>query len=355
MAQVGLKILEGTNMNKLRRLLLLTTFLITTNALPATTTSKQIDTINASGGSSLTVPSVGTVFVSDTSTVTESNKTLTSPTINSGALSGTFTGTPTLSGALSLSGGPSISGAGTLTTGMNFVDATDSTKKLAFSLSGMTTAKTLTLSSTQSTNQSLAIPNVGSGDSFATLNATQVFGAGSTWNGVPVGAQYGGTGLATLTAHDVLVGNGTGNVTLISPSTSGFVLTSNGTGSDPTFQTIGQSAPTLTGSQASPQSVTAGAGIALTTPVAYNNDAFVVSNSGAVTVTATPSITACTAAGQILYIFGESASNTITLQDEAGLSGSKLRLNGNWTSGLNRMLTLACDGNGFWIEQSRVF
>lgn len=46
----------------------------------------------------------------------------------------------------------------------------------------------------------------------------------------------GGTGLATLTAHDVLVGNGTGGVTLISPSTSGFILTSNGTGADPTFQ-----------------------------------------------------------------------------------------------------------------------
>lgn len=48
----------------------------------------------------------------------------------------------------------------------------------------------------------------------------------------------GGTGLATLTAHDVLIGNGTGNVTLISPSTSGFVLTSNGTGADPSFQAL---------------------------------------------------------------------------------------------------------------------
>jgi hypothetical protein len=81
----------------------------------------------------------------------------------------------------------------------------------------------------------------------------------------------------------------------------------------------------------------------------------VVSNSGAVTVTATPSITACTAAGQALVIIGESASNKITLQDEAGLAGSKLHLNGNWTSGLNSSLTLDCDGNGFWIERSRAF
>jgi hypothetical protein len=51
-----------------------------------------------------------------------------------------------------------------------------------------------------------------------------------------LGVNHGGTGLATLTAHDVLIGNGTGNVTLISPSTAGFVLTSNGTSADPSFQ-----------------------------------------------------------------------------------------------------------------------
>lgn len=47
------------------------------------------------------------VGTSDTQTL--SNKTLTSPTINSGALAGTFTGAPTLSGAVVLSGTPSIS------------------------------------------------------------------------------------------------------------------------------------------------------------------------------------------------------------------------------------------------------
>jgi hypothetical protein len=62
-----------------------------------------------------------------------------------------------------------------------------------------------------------------------------------TWGNVPpdpVTVAHGGTGLTTLTAHDVLVGNGTGTVTLISPSTSGKVLTSNGTGADPTFQSL---------------------------------------------------------------------------------------------------------------------
>lgn len=52
-----------------------------------------------------------------------------------------------------------------------------------------------------------------------------------------LGVALGGTGLATLTAHDVYVGNGTSAPTAISPSTSGFVLTSNGTSADPSFQT----------------------------------------------------------------------------------------------------------------------
>jgi hypothetical protein len=57
----------------------------------------------------------------------------------------------------------------------------------------------------------------------------------------------GGTGLAALTAHDVLVGNGTGTVTLISPSTAGFVLTSNGTSADPTFQASSGGVTSITG------------------------------------------------------------------------------------------------------------
>ena len=44
---------------------------------------------------------------------------------------------------------------------------------------------------------------------------------------IPVAA--GGTGLATLTANNVLIGNGTSNVTFVAPGSNGNVLTSNGT------------------------------------------------------------------------------------------------------------------------------
>lgn len=52
------------------------------------------------------------------------------------------------------------------------VDAANNTKKLGFNLAGMTASRTLTVTSAQTTNQSIAIPNVGAGDSFATVNSS---------------------------------------------------------------------------------------------------------------------------------------------------------------------------------------
>lgn len=44
-----------------------------------------------------------------------------------------------------------------------------------------------------------------------------------------VGVASGGTGVSTLTANNVLLGNGTGALQVVAPSTSGNVLVSNGT------------------------------------------------------------------------------------------------------------------------------
>lgn len=46
---------------------------------------------------------------------------------------------------------------------------------------------------------------------------------------------------SALTQHDVLVGGSGNAITSVSPSTATFVLTSNGTGSDPSFQTVSAS------------------------------------------------------------------------------------------------------------------
>jgi len=81
---------------------------------------------------------------------------------------------------------------------------------------------------------------VGNGSNVATDVAMTgdiaITNAGVTSYSGTVPVNKGGTGQTSLTAHDVLVGNGTSAVTLISPSTAGYVLTSNGTGADPSFQ-----------------------------------------------------------------------------------------------------------------------
>ena len=52
----------------------------------------------------------------------------------------------------------------------------------------------------------------------------------------PLEVGSGGTGVSSLDDHYVLIGSGTGAITPVSPGTSGYILTSNGTGADPTFQ-----------------------------------------------------------------------------------------------------------------------
>jgi hypothetical protein len=48
-------------------------------------------------------------------------------------------------------------------------------------------------------------------------------------NGAVLGVTGGGTGLSTLTANNVILGNGTSSPTFVAPGTTGNVLTSNGT------------------------------------------------------------------------------------------------------------------------------
>lgn len=54
----------------------------------------------------------------------------------------------------------------------------------------------------------------------------------------------GGTGAGSFTAHGVLLGEGSSAFNVAVPSTSGYVLTSNGSSIDPTFQAAASSAPT---------------------------------------------------------------------------------------------------------------
>jgi hypothetical protein len=93
---------------------------------------------------------------------------------------------------------------------------------------------------TQAFNLSQLANNV---NSSGQLDATSgISGTLPTANLPTIPVTKGGTNLTTLTANNLLVGNGTSSVSFIAPSTSGNVLVSNGTSwTSSVFPTIGNS------------------------------------------------------------------------------------------------------------------
>lgn len=78
-----------------------------------------------------------------------------------------------------------------------------------------------------STSPTLVTPILGTPTSATLTNATGLPIDGGTTGTLPVGR--GGTGATSLTANNVILGNGTSAVQVVAPGTNGNVLTSNGT------------------------------------------------------------------------------------------------------------------------------
>ena len=71
--------------------------------------------------------------------------------------------------------------------------------------------------------------------------------ATGTWAGTTIAPAHGGTGLATLTAHGVMLGEGTSNVGFATIGTAGNLLLDQGSGADPVFEAMSGDATITSG------------------------------------------------------------------------------------------------------------
>lgn len=136
-----------------------------------------------------------------------------------------------------------------------FANVTDATKKLAFSLGGQTTNTTLTITTAQSTDQSLSLPNVGASDSIVTNNTTatlkgKTINIGAPDNNVITGLTDSSISNSAAIARskiaaDTSVKGGlvyndaiSGSLASLTPGTAGLPLISGGTSTAPGWSTV---------------------------------------------------------------------------------------------------------------------
>jgi hypothetical protein len=121
--------------------------------------------------------------------------------------------------------------------------------------------------------------------------------------------------LTGLTNHDVLVGAGTATITSVSPSTAGFVLTSNGVAADPSFQAVTASGAVTT--------VTGNSGGA-EVPLAGN---FNILGTGSITVAGSANTETVQLTGLTNHALQVGAGTATLTQLGAGTTGQVLQTN----------------------------
>lgn len=159
-------------------------------------------------------------------------------------------GTSLLTGALTANGGMTLTNGFTATGLVTTTDlAVQAANTILANATGSSASPTaITVTGCNGAAQALQWTNgtgFGCNSSIATsgANANITSLSGLT---TPLSTGQGGTGTGSMTQYNVAVG-GSGSLAYIGPSTSGFVLTSNGASSYPSFQSIPWSAPPAIG------------------------------------------------------------------------------------------------------------
>lgn len=258
-----------------------------------------------------TFPASG-LLVGTTDTQTLSGKTLTSPTINAGALSGTFTGTPTLSGNLTFSGNPTFSGVPILS-GLS--------AGTQVSCLGLDSGNHIVLEASSCGTGSGGTP--GGSNTQVQFNSSSSFGGSANLTWVSPTLTIGASG---TTGQLALIGSGSGTATITPQATAGT----------PTL-TLPNASGTFAVSASAPMALSATTGNLTITGVA-----------GEVLAGATPAFTATPVLGVPTSLkgtlgFAGNTSGTVTVQPAAAA--------GTWswtwpTSGGSNGQFLQTDGTG---------
>ena len=151
----------------------------------------------------------------------------------------------------------------------------------------------------------LSASSLGTGVTNSSLTAVGTITTG-TWAGSTITGLYGGTGYTNYTAGDILVGAG-GTFIRLNAGSSNYVLTSNGSGTIPSWQAVPSSAassvavsPTITNSSFSITAVNSasGSGLGLSTIASFvvNPSTGIVSMSGLAVTASTTSTSSSTGA-----------------------------------------------------------
>jgi len=159
-------------------------------------------------------------------------------------------------------------------------------------------------------------------DSTNTFAQAQTFSAGLTSTATPIGVASGGTGLGTLTANNVILGNGASSPTFVAPGSNGNVLSSNGT-------TWVSTAP-ASGARSGSTSVTLTSGSPTLTLTAASTQLQVISSSTGNGSIVLPDATTMTK-GEAFFVFYNTSSFPIAVKDNGGTTREYLPVNSTYT------------------------